>query len=59
MGSRSDWSTMQHAADILTALDIEHEVRSLCHPMFGRFLVNRNPAINNRDYVRGHEALPV
>ena len=27
MGSRSDWGTMQHAADILTALNIEHEVR--------------------------------
>ena len=27
MGSRSDWSTMEHAADILTALNIEHEVR--------------------------------
>lgn len=27
MGSRSDWSTMQHAADVLTELDIAHEVR--------------------------------
>lgn len=27
MGSRSDWSTMQHAAELLTSLDIAHEVR--------------------------------
>ena len=39
--------------------EIEHEVRSLCHPMYGRFLLNRNPQINNREYVRGHEALQV
>ena len=27
MGSRSDWGTMQHAADVLTRLHIPHEVR--------------------------------
>jgi 5-(carboxyamino)imidazole ribonucleotide mutase len=27
MGSRSDWETMQHAADTLTQLGIAHEVR--------------------------------
>lgn len=27
MGSRSDWATMQHAADTLTQLGIPHEVR--------------------------------
>jgi 5-(carboxyamino)imidazole ribonucleotide mutase len=27
MGSRSDWSTMSHAADTLVALEIPHEVR--------------------------------
>ena len=35
---------------------VEHEVRSVTHPMFGRPLVNRNAAINNRNYVHGHEA---
>ena len=35
--------------------EIEHEVRSLTHPMFGRHLVNRNPVQNNIDYVRGHD----
>jgi len=27
MGSRSDWDTMQHAADVLTELGVAHEVR--------------------------------
>lgn len=27
MGSRSDWETMQHAADVLTELGIAHEVQ--------------------------------
>ncbi|MDX2118794.1 MAG: 5-(carboxyamino)imidazole ribonucleotide mutase [Planctomycetota bacterium] len=27
MGSRSDWETMQHAADMLTRLGVPHEVR--------------------------------
>ena len=27
MGSVSDWETMRHAADILTALDVPHEVK--------------------------------
>lgn len=27
MGSTSDWPTMQHAADVLTALDVAHETR--------------------------------
>lgn len=35
---------------------IEHEVRSLTHPLYARPLVNRNPAQTNRRYVRGHDA---
>lgn len=27
MGSQSDWTTMQHAAEVLTRLDVAHEVR--------------------------------
>ena len=27
MGSQSDWATMQHAAEVLTRLDIAHETR--------------------------------
>lgn len=36
--------------------EIEHEVRSMYHPMYGRPLVNRNARQNNRDYVQGHDA---
>ena len=35
---------------------IEHEVRSLKHPLYGRPLVNRNPAQTNRAYLRGQDA---
>ena len=34
---------------------LEHEVRSMRHPMYARQLVNRNPAINNRNYVPGYQ----
>ncbi len=34
---------------------IEHEVRSMKHPLFGRPLVNRNPAQSNSRYVRGQD----
>jgi len=36
---------------------VEHEVRSQTHPMFGRPLVNRNPAQSNRNYKPGHDAI--
>lgn len=35
---------------------IEHEVRSLTHPLYARPLVNRNPEQTNRRYVRGHDS---
>jgi hypothetical protein len=35
---------------------IEHEVRSLRHPMYQRPLVNRNPAQRQATYVRGRDA---
>lgn len=34
---------------------LEHEVRSMRHPMYARQLINRNPAMNNRNYVPGHQ----
>jgi catechol 2,3-dioxygenase-like lactoylglutathione lyase family enzyme len=37
---------------------VEHEVRSMTHPMFARPLVNRNAAINNRNWRPGHESQP-
>jgi predicted enzyme related to lactoylglutathione lyase len=35
---------------------IEHEVRSLKHPLYARPLVNRNPAQSNLAYIRGKDA---
>jgi hypothetical protein len=35
---------------------VEHEVRSLKHPLFARPLINRNAAQNNRNYVRGKDS---
>ena len=40
-----------------TVFMVEHEVRSLHHPMFRRFLVNRNPAQTQRGYRRERDAL--
>jgi hypothetical protein len=34
---------------------IEHEVRSVTHPMYLRPLVNRNPATTNMNYTHGHD----
>lgn len=34
---------------------IEHEVRSMTHPLFGRPLVNRNPYQTNQAFAPGHE----
>jgi catechol 2,3-dioxygenase-like lactoylglutathione lyase family enzyme len=34
---------------------IEHETRSMRHPMFGRTYVNRNPDMTNRNFVPGYE----
>ena len=35
--------------------EIEHEVRSLTHPMWGRPFVNRNPRQTQREYVPGRD----
>jgi hypothetical protein len=42
--------------DNLKLFQIEHEVRSMKHPLFGRPLVNRNTGITNMTYVAGHDA---
>ena len=36
---------------------LDHEMRSMTHPMYGRPLVNRNPDATNRDYRPGHDAM--
>jgi len=35
---------------------VEHEVRSMRHPLYARALVNRNPAQSNVGYAPGHDA---
>ena len=40
-----------------TVFLLEHEVRSLHHPMFNRRFVNRDPAQSQRHYRRGRDAL--
>ncbi len=35
---------------------VEHEVRSICHPLYLRPLVNRNPSQRQSTYVRGRDA---
>jgi len=37
---------------------VEHEVRSITHPMYLRPLFNRNPMLTNRNYAPGHDQLP-
>lgn len=35
--------------------EIDHEVRSMTHPLWGRPFVNRNPDSTNRTFAAGHE----
>ena len=35
---------------------IEHEIRSMTHPLYARPLVNRNPVQTNRNYAPGYDA---
>ena len=42
---------------------IEHEIRSMTHPLYARPMINRNPAITNNIYAPGYQdmawAMPV
>jgi hypothetical protein len=42
------------SGEVLTS--IEHEVRSMRHPMYARVLVNRNPKQTQMHYVPGRDA---
>jgi len=42
-------------ADGRKLFTIEHEIRSLTHPLYARPLVNRNPEQSNRNYMRGQD----
>ncbi|MEA2678567.1 MAG: hypothetical protein QOK03_289 [Candidatus Binataceae bacterium] len=44
---------LEHVNPLFT---IEHEVRSMKHPLYMRPLVNRNPAQSNINYMPGHDA---
>ena len=37
--------------------EVEHEVRSLRHPLYHRLLVNRDPTQSQRNYTRGRDSL--
>ncbi len=41
-----------------TLYQFEHEIRSMTHPLYGRPMINRNPAQTNRDYVAGYDERP-
>lgn len=38
--------------------ELEHEIRSMSHPLFGRPFINRNPDQSNRNFVPGYSDLP-
>jgi hypothetical protein len=38
--------------------EIEHEIRSMTHPIYGRALVNRNPAQTNNAFASGYDERP-
>ena len=37
---------------------VEHEVRSMTHPLYARPKLNRNPDETNRNYMHGQETIP-
>jgi len=37
-------------------IQLEHEIRSITHPLYGRVFVNRNPTQTNREYKRSRDA---
>lgn len=48
----------QNIVDVTTGsvlFEIEHEIRSLRNPLYGRPLVNRNPVQTNRNYIPGRD----
>jgi hypothetical protein len=37
---------------------LEHEIRAMSHPLFGRPMINRNPAQTNTSFAPGHDDQP-
>lgn len=60
--SREDSEHQYRFIDVVDPKDgrvlfqVEHEIRSLTHPLFARKLVNRNAAVTNAIYAPGHES---
>lgn len=38
--------------------ELEHEMRSITHPLYGRHMINRDPDQTNQDYIPGYDAAP-
>jgi hypothetical protein len=58
--------TLEHEYRFINIIDlntkevvwqVEHEVRSIRHPLFNRPLVNRNPTQTNRAYMPGYDSM--
>jgi hypothetical protein len=41
-----------------TLYQLEHEIRSITHPLYARPLINRDPSQTNQDYRPGYDAAP-
>lgn len=50
------FDTIADTASGKALFQIEHEVRSMRHPLYARPLVNRNARQTNRNYAPGHDA---
>jgi len=51
------FSSIVNLANGEECFKIEHEIRSMRHPLYARPLVNRNPDQSNRNYTPGKDAL--
>jgi hypothetical protein len=49
------FATITDPANGKKLFEIEHEIRSLTHPLYARPLVNRNPVQTNRNYIPGRD----
>ena len=54
-GEAARWDMVGDSGKVLFA--IEHEVRSMRHPLYARPQVNRNPDQTNRSFAPGYEEL--
>jgi catechol-2,3-dioxygenase len=50
------WENIVDVATNETLFEIEHEIRSMTHPLYARPLINRNPAQSQQSYQMGGDA---